>query len=90
VSTDKEFAVKAADIVALYLDPPMNAIILSLDEIPSIQAIERATGYVETDSGAVVHALKSTLQPSPGKPLSPLPDGWHRNAEISPQGTSSW
>ena len=62
VSTDKEFAVKAADIVALYLDPPTNAIILSLDEKPSIQVIERATGYVETDSGAVVRALKSTYK----------------------------
>lgn len=53
---------KAADIVGLYLDPPWNAIILSLDEKPSIQAIERATGYVETDSGAVVRALKSTYK----------------------------
>ena len=62
VSTDKEFAAKAADIVGLYLDPPLNAIILSLDEKPSIQAIERASGYVETDSGAVVRALKSTYK----------------------------
>jgi hypothetical protein len=27
-----------------------------------IQAIERSTGYVETDSGAVVRALKSTYR----------------------------
>ena len=62
VSPDKEFAVKAADIVGLYLDPPLNAIVLSLDEKPGIQAIERATGYVETDSGAIVRALKSTYK----------------------------
>ncbi len=62
VSTDKEFAVKAADIVALYLDPPVNALVLSVDEKPSIQAIERPSGYVETDSGAVVRALKSTYK----------------------------
>ena len=62
VSTDQEFARKAADIVGLYLDPPLNAIVLSLDEKPSIQAIERATGYVETDRGAVVRALKSTYK----------------------------
>ena len=62
VSTDKEFAVKAADIVGLYLDPPLNAIVLSLDEKPGIQAIERTTGYVETDSGAIVRALKSTYK----------------------------
>src|SRR5215470_16798540 len=62
VSTDKEFAVKAADVVGLYLDPPLNAVVLSVDEKPSIQAIERASGYVETDSGAVVRALKSTYK----------------------------
>jgi transposase len=60
VSTDKEFAPKAADVVALYLNPPLNAVVLSVDEKPSIQAIERASGYVETDSGKVVRALKST------------------------------
>src|SRR6516225_9463652 len=62
VSTDKELAPKAADVVALYLNPPINAVVLSVDEKPSIQAIERASGYVETDSGQVVRALKSTYQ----------------------------
>ena len=62
VSTDKEFAPKAADVVALYLNPPLNALVLSVDEKPSIQAIERATGYVETDSGKVVRAMKSTYK----------------------------
>jgi transposase len=32
VSTDKEFAPKAADIVGLYLNPPVNALVLSVDE----------------------------------------------------------
>jgi len=40
VSTDKEFAPKAADVVGLYLNPPLNALVLSVDEKPSIQAIE--------------------------------------------------
>jgi len=62
VSTDKEFAPKAADVVGLYLNPPVNAVILSVDEKPSMQAIERPTGYVETDSGAIVRALKSTYK----------------------------
>src|SRR6266567_2376948 len=62
VSTDKDFARKAADIVGLYLDPPLNALVLSMDEKPSIQAIERSSGYVQTDSGAVVRALKSTYK----------------------------
>src|SRR5450432_2071452 len=46
----------------LYLNPPLNAVVLSVDEKPSIQAIERASGYVETDSGKVVRALKSTYK----------------------------
>ena len=62
VSTDKEFAPKAAEVVGLYLNPPVNAVVLSVDEKPSIQAIERASGYVETDSGTVVRALKSTYK----------------------------
>lgn len=62
VSTDKEFAPKAADVVGLYLNPPLNAVVLSVDEKPSMQAIERPSGYVETESGAVVRALKSTYK----------------------------
>src|SRR5215469_3962333 len=60
VSTDKQFTPKAADVVGLYLNPPVNAVVLSVDEKPSLQAIERASGYVETDSGKVVRGLKST------------------------------
>ncbi len=62
VSTDPEFARKAAEIVGLYLNPPFNALVLSVDEKPSIRAKERPSGYVETDSGALVRALKSTYK----------------------------
>jgi len=62
VSTDKEFAAKAADIVGLYLNPPEQALVVSVDEKPSIQALERTTGYVETDSGKIVRGCKSTYQ----------------------------
>jgi transposase len=62
VSTDKEFAPKAAEVVGLYLNPPVNAVLLSVDEKPGMQAIERPSGYVETDSGAVVRGLKSTYK----------------------------
>ena len=62
VSTDPEFATKAADIVGLYLNPPMNALVISVDEKPSIQALERRTGYVQTDSGKVVRGYKSTYK----------------------------
>lgn len=51
VSKDPEFAIKAADIVGLYLDPPENAIVLAIDEKPSIQALERAQGYLKLSGG---------------------------------------
>lgn len=62
VSTNKQFAAKAADIVGLYLNPPEKALVISVDEKPSIQALERATGYVETDSGQIVRGFKSTYK----------------------------
>jgi transposase len=51
VSTDPEFAAKAAAIVGLYLAPPDNAIVLAVDEKPAIQALERAQGYLKLPSG---------------------------------------
>jgi transposase len=41
VSRDPEFVAKVRDIVGLYLNPPTNAVVLSLDEKTSIQALER-------------------------------------------------
>ena len=62
VSTDPEFTAKAADIVGLYLNPPENAVVLSVDEKPGIQALSRTTGYVKTRSGKMVKAVKSTYR----------------------------
>jgi len=62
VSTDPEFIPKAADIVGLYLNPPENALVISIDEKPSIQALERSTGYVQTESGKIVRGFKSTYK----------------------------
>ena len=62
VSTDPEFAAKAADVIGLYLNPPQNALVLSVDEKPSIQALERARGYVHTSSGKIVQGMKSTYK----------------------------
>lgn len=62
VSTDPEFAAKAADVIGLYLNPPENALVLSVDEKPSIQAIERARGYVQTSSSKIVQGIKSTYK----------------------------
>jgi transposase len=54
VSTDPEFAAKAADVTGLYLDPPENAIVLCVDEKPHIQALERAQGYLRLPSGLAI------------------------------------
>ncbi|MBM4329354.1 MAG: IS630 family transposase [Deltaproteobacteria bacterium] len=54
ISTDPQFAPKAADIVGLYLDPPTNAVVISVDEKPCVQALERAQGYLRLPNG---HAL---------------------------------
>lgn len=62
VSTAPEFAAKAADVIGLYLNPPQNALVLSVDEKPSIQALERARGYVQTSSGKIVQGMKSTYK----------------------------
>ena len=51
ISTDSQFAEKAADIVGLYLAPPENAVVLCVDEKPSIQALERAQGYLRLNDG---------------------------------------
>ena len=62
VSTDPEFTTKSVDVIGLYMDPPDNAVVISVDEKPGMQALERPTGYVKTSSKKVVKALKSTYR----------------------------
>lgn len=62
VSTDPEFASKAADIVGLYLAPPEKALVISVDEKPNVQALERTTGYKwhgKVDINLADHKLKN-------------------------------
>lgn len=55
ISTDPEFGPKAADVVGLYLNPPDKALVLAVDEKPSIQALERAQGYLRLPNGQAVN-----------------------------------
>jgi transposase len=55
ISTDADFGPKAADVVGLYLNPPENALVLSVDEKPSMQALERAQGYLRLPDGKAVN-----------------------------------
>ena len=62
ISTDPQFAQKAADIVGLYLDPPENALVLCVDEKPHIQALERAQGYLKLPDGRAMTGFSHEYQ----------------------------
>jgi transposase len=53
-SSDPEFGAKAADIVGLYLAPPEEAVVLCVDEKPSIQALERRQGWLRLPNGKAI------------------------------------
>jgi transposase len=57
ISTDPQFAAKAADVVGLYLHPPDNAVVLAVDEKPHIQALERAQGYLKLPNGRALRGI---------------------------------
>jgi transposase len=50
-STDPELVAKVVDVVGLYLAPPENAIVLSIDEKSQIQALERSAPILPTQPG---------------------------------------
>ena len=51
VSRDPAFAAKVRDVVGLYLNPPEHAVVLSVDEKTSIQALERTQRPLPLRSG---------------------------------------
>ena len=52
-STDPEFETKALDILGLYLNPPDNALVLSVDEKTAIQALDRTQPTLPLRPGQV-------------------------------------
>ncbi len=50
-STDSELVAKVIDVVGLYLAPPENAIVLSIDEKSQIQALERSAPILPLQPG---------------------------------------
>lgn len=54
VSRDPAFVAKVTDVVGLYLDPPEHAIVLSVDEKTSIQALERTQRPLPLRAGRAV------------------------------------
>ncbi len=43
-STDPELETKVRDVVGLYLNPPENAVVLSVNEKSQVQALDRTAG----------------------------------------------
>jgi transposase len=62
VSTDPDFTSKAADIVGLYLNPPEQAVVLCMDEKPSIQALQRAQGWLRLPNGKALTGASHEYQ----------------------------
>lgn len=54
VSRDPEFTAKVKDVVGLYLNPPANAVVLSIDEKTSIQALQRTQMPLPLRTGRAV------------------------------------
>ena len=52
-STDPQLEAKVVDVVGLYLNPPENAVVLSVDEKSQIQALDRTMPILPTRPGLI-------------------------------------
>lgn len=53
ISNDPKFAEKVQDVVGLYLNPPDNAVVLSVDEKTQIQALDRTQPLLQLRPGQI-------------------------------------
>lgn len=53
ISSDPHFAEKVVDVVGLYMKPPANAVVLSVDEKTQIQALDRTQPMLQLRPGQV-------------------------------------
>ncbi|MDF0752766.1 IS630 family transposase [Marinobacter sp. 71-i] len=53
ISNDPDFAEKVFDVVGLYLNPPDNALVLSVDEKTQIQALDRTQPKLQLKPGQI-------------------------------------
>ncbi|MCC7380884.1 MAG: IS630 family transposase [Deltaproteobacteria bacterium] len=53
ISRDPKFADKVVDVVGLYMNPPTNALVLSVDEKTQIQALDRTQPMLQLRPGQV-------------------------------------
>jgi transposase len=62
VRTGPGFLAKTVELVGLYLDPPLKALVIGVAETSMKQPREPLTGYVLSDSGKTVRALKRAVR----------------------------
>lgn len=53
ISNDPQFAEKVIDVVGLYINPPSNALVLSVDEKTQIQALDRTQPGLPLSEGRI-------------------------------------
>lgn len=53
ISTDPQFVEKVHDVVGLYLNPPVNSVVFSIDEKTQVQALNRTQAILPTRPGMV-------------------------------------
>jgi len=53
ISNDPQFAEKVVDVVGLYMNPPDNAVVLSVDEKTQIQALDRTQPMLQLRPGQI-------------------------------------
>lgn len=53
ISSDPAFAEKVIDVVGLYMDPPTDAVVLSVDEKTQIQALDRTQPMLQLRPGQI-------------------------------------
>ena len=53
ISNDPDFAEKVVDVVGLHMNPPDNAVVLSVDEKTQIQALDRTQPMLALRPGQI-------------------------------------
>jgi transposase len=86
-SSDPAFAVKVNDVVRLDMAPPENAIVICVDEKSSIQALERAQGYLKLPNGRTLTGHSHDYKRNGTSALFAAFEGRHRQGHCRPQET---
>jgi transposase len=70
IGTESGLVSKSTEVVGLYLNPPLNAVLLGSGEMRRLVDVDHVPGYVETDSGAVARTLERVRRHQGGLPLA--------------------